>query len=141
MSPSDVHILVVDDEKNMRTTLAAILRRVGYTVTVAGNGEEAVEICMRRPFDLVVMDARMPGIDGIEAVRRIRRRQIQIKVILMSAYSINATDHSSLGEGVIPFFSKPLDIPGLLRNVGMLTQSLDMPVRRMQHNGNGSRAS
>ena len=131
--------LVVDDEKNMRITLAAILRRVGYAVTLAENGEEAVELCVHRSFDLVVMDVRMPGIDGVEAVRRIRRRQTETKVILMSAYSLSATDQSTLGDGVVPFFSKPLDIPGLLSQVEALTQSLVVHIQDMQHNGNGSR--
>jgi len=98
----------------MRTTLAAILRRVGYTVALASDGEAAVEICMQHPFDLVVMDALMSGMDGKEAVRQIRRRQPQIHVIFMSAYGMDTTDH---------FFSKPLDIPGLLSEVGLLTQS------------------
>ena len=141
MNSSGVQILVVDDEKNMRTTLAAILRRVGYTVILAEDGEEAVEICRRYPVDLVVMDARMPGLTGIEAARQIRRWQTQIKVILMSAYSVNLTDRSSLGEGVIPFFSKPLDIPVLLSNVKVLTQSLGVTSRHKPYNGNGSHAS
>lgn len=62
-------ILVVDDEPSMRKTVAAILRAEGYSVDVAASGEEAVELCSRSGYAVVLMDVRMPGIDGVEAFR------------------------------------------------------------------------
>ena len=104
-------ILLVDDEKNMRKTLAAILEDKGYSITTANTGEKAVELCERERFDIVIMDVRMPGMDGVEAFRQIRRHKEGVKVILMSAYGVDNLKRAALDEGAIAFLSKPLDLP------------------------------
>lgn len=103
-------VLVVDDEKSMRVTLAAILRDEGYQVTTAATGEEALDLCSKRKFSVVLMDVRMPGIDGVETFRQIRRHQEGVRVILMSAYSVDALRDAALDEGAIAFLPKPLDL-------------------------------
>lgn len=103
-------VLIVDDETNMRKTLADILRDEGYQVTTAASGEEAVELCSREGFDVILMDVRMPGIDGVEAFRRIRRHKEGVRVILMSAYGLEDLKHAALDEGAIAFLAKPLDL-------------------------------
>ncbi|HMC76347.1 MAG TPA: response regulator, partial [Vicinamibacterales bacterium] len=62
-------ILVVDDERSMREMLAILLKREGHEVSVAENGRAAIELLNQRPFDLVVSDARMPDLDGLEVLR------------------------------------------------------------------------
>ncbi|MFW6114192.1 MAG: response regulator [bacterium] len=104
----DERILIVDDEKSMRVTLAAILRDEGYEIETAGTGEEAVDLCSKQCFSVVLMDVRMPGIDGVEAFRQIRRHQQGVRVILMSAYSVDALRDAALDEGAIAFLPKPL---------------------------------
>ena len=108
-------ILVVDEEKNMRKTFAAILQKEGYKVGQAETGEHAIELCSVHSFDVVLMDVRMPGINGVEAFRRIREEQENTKIILMSAYEGQESKHSALEEGAIAFLSKPLDVPQTLR--------------------------
>lgn len=109
-------ILIVDDEKNMRTTLADILREEGHDVSTAGTGEEAIALCSRDGgFDTVLLDVRMPGIDGVEAFRRIRRHQPGLRVIMMSAYTVTDLKRLALEEGAIAFLPKPLDVPLVLR--------------------------
>ena len=110
--------LVVDDEKNMRRTFAAILEREGYEVIQAATGEQAIELCSTHAFDVVLMDVRMPGIDGVEAFRRIREQQGNAKVILMSAYDVQELKRVALEEGAIAFLSKPLDVPQTIRLIG-----------------------
>jgi CheY-like chemotaxis protein len=107
-------VLVVDDERNMRTTLSDILAEEGFEVSTAESGERAVKICRHQPFDAVLMDVRMPGIDGIEASRRIRRIQGNIRVIIMSAYSVDHLMEETPGEGMIAFLRKPLDAEYLI---------------------------
>lgn len=103
-------ILIVDDEESMRVTLSAILRDEGYDVATAGSGEEAVELCSKESFGAVLMDVRMPGINGVEAFRRIRRHQQAVRVILMSAYSVDDLRDAALDEGAIAFLAKPLAV-------------------------------
>jgi DNA-binding NtrC family response regulator len=103
-------VLIVDDETNMRRTLADILRDEGYEVTTAATGEEAVELCSRGNFGIVLMDVRMPGMDGVEAFRRIRRHQEGVRVILMSAYGLEDLKQAALDEGAVAFLSKPLNL-------------------------------
>ncbi len=66
-------ILVVDDEERIRSLVGSYLREEGYQVDEAATGEEAVVAVRARPPDLVVLDVRLPGIDGVEALRQIRR--------------------------------------------------------------------
>lgn len=111
-------VLIVDDEENMRKTLADILEDEGYQVSTAATGEEAVAICEKNEHGIILMDVRMPGIDGVEAFRRIRRHQEGVRVILMSAYSVDALKEAALDEGAIAFLSKPLDLEKVVGLVG-----------------------
>ncbi len=111
-------VLIVDDEENMRRTLADILEDEGYDVSAVGTGEEAVELCAKEEHRIILMDVRMPGIDGVEAFRRIRRHQEGVRVILMSAYSIDALKEAALDEGAIAFLAKPLDLEKVISLVG-----------------------
>ncbi len=112
-----IRVLIADDEKNMRTTLANILEREGYEVAVAASGEEAVQLCLEKGFDVVFMDVRMPGIDGVEAFRQIRRHREGIRVIMMSAYSVDEIKEAALEEGAIAFLPKPLDVAKAIKLV------------------------
>ena len=108
-------ILIVDDEKNMRTTLADILAEEGYEVSVAESGDRAVKMFEKSPFDFVLMDVRMPGMDGVEAFHLIRRRRADAQVIMMSAYGMDHLRRQVLDEGAIGFMRKPLDVEGLIK--------------------------
>jgi DNA-binding response OmpR family regulator len=108
-------ILIVDDEKNLRTTLADILSDEGYEVSTADSGERAIAMFDRKPYDLVLMDVRMPGMDGMEAFGVIRGRKPNAQVILMSAYSMDHLRRRCLDEGCLAFVRKPLDIESLLK--------------------------
>jgi CheY-like chemotaxis protein len=107
--------LVVDDEKNMRMTLEDILLDEGYTVGTAENGEAAIERLAEDHYDVVLLDVRMPGMGGLETLRRIRRHDDTARIIMMSAYSADPLKRSALQEGAVAFLSKPLDIPQVLR--------------------------
>ena len=107
-------ILVVDDEKSIRTTLADILEEEGFEVTTADCGEKAVKLCEKLPFDVILMDVRMPGMDGFEAFRVIRRRRHDVRVIMMSAYSMHAFQRVARDEGATAFVRKPLEIDRIL---------------------------
>lgn len=108
-------VLIVDDEKNMRITLADILEEEGYEVSTADNGNAAVEKCKSSTYDVILMDVRMPGLDGVEAFRQIRRHQEGVRVIMMSAYSLDELKQAALEEGAIAFLSKPLNIEKVLK--------------------------
>lgn len=104
-----MHILIVDDEPNMLRTLADIFREEGFDVSAASSGEQAVEMSAAHRYDVVLMDVRMSGIDGVEAFRRIRDSQPTIPVVMMSAYSVDHLMNDALKEGVVAFLQKPLD--------------------------------
>ncbi len=112
------HVLIVDDEVNIRKTLAEILRDEGFQVTTAATGTEAVRLCGERHFDAVLMDVRMPGMNGTRALRQIRQHQEGVRVILMSAFSIDGLKEAALDDGATAFLSKPLDLDQVVSLVG-----------------------
>lgn len=107
-------ILVVDDETNMRATLADILSDEGYRIDTAPDGLSAVQMCEQQDYDVVLLDVRMPGIDGVETFRRIHRLNDSVRVVMMSAYSMDDLKRAVLDEGAIAFLSKPLDIENVI---------------------------
>lgn len=123
-------ILIVDDEENMRKTLSEILADEGYDVEVAASGEEAVAMCRDGRFRVILMDVRMPGMNGVEAFRQIRRHQEGVRVILMSAYSINALKEAALDEGAIAFLSKPLDLERVVNLIAEVKETAILVVEQ-----------
>jgi len=112
-------ILVVDDEENMRRTLADILFDEGYDVATAGDGLQAVQMCTGDDgYGVVLMDVRMPGLDGVEALRRIRQHKKDVKVIMMSAYGVDELKQEALDAGAIAFLDKPVNVEKVIRLIG-----------------------
>jgi len=107
-------LLVVDDEEGMRTTLADILLECDFEVDVAEHGSEAVDMASKKQYDVIVMDVRMPVMDGAQALRLMRERDPNIKVVMMSA-NIDAALDVRLRQCADRVMPKPLDMPELLR--------------------------
>ena len=118
MIPHPTSILVVDDHSAMRSTLRDILQDEGYEVHSASSGEEAVDVFEGGNFDAVLMDVRMQGINGVEAFRRMKSLSNSVKVILMSAFSVDEIKEESLEEGAVAFLPKPLDTENLIDLIG-----------------------
>jgi len=106
-SDESAYVLVVDDEGANRYSVSKTLQRVGYIVSEAANGEEALEIMGKQSFDVVLTDIRMPGLDGVELLRRIKEEAPDIIVILMTAYASLGTAVEALRLGAHDYLIKP----------------------------------
>ena len=111
-------ILVVDDDRAMVRTLSDILRLRGWEPHPAFSGEEAVQAERDGTFDLVLMDVKMPGIDGVTAFRRIKAHNPGARVVLMTAHTEPAVIHAAEAEGAVRVLSKPVDLPSLMELIG-----------------------
>lgn len=114
---SDRRILVVDDDPQMVRTLCDVLRLHGWTAHAATSGEEAVGAVRTGRYALVLMDIKMGGIDGVEALKRIRELRPHARVVLMTAYSTGEVLEEAVAAGVITILSKPVALPSLLKLV------------------------
>jgi DNA-binding NtrC family response regulator len=113
-------VLVVDDDMAMVSTLMDILELHGWSATGAYSAREALAHVRRQAFDVVIMDIRMPGMDGIAAFRAMKELHPGIKVILTTAYSARELIRQAEDEGVLSVLDKPVDVDhllGLLRSV------------------------
>ncbi|HEX9205650.1 MAG TPA: sigma-54 dependent transcriptional regulator [Candidatus Deferrimicrobiaceae bacterium] len=107
-------ILVVDDERNQREILGAILKSEGYIPLLAGSGEEALRILEREPVDLVLTDLVMPGMTGEELIDAVHSRNPGIPILLTSAYGTIQTAVDAIKKGAYYYFEKPVDRARLL---------------------------
>ncbi len=103
-------ILVVDDDVGMRTTLEAIIEDEGYDVMVAGNGHDAVELTKRVKFDVIFLDIKLPGIDGVEVFRQVMKISPDTFVVLMTGFTVEDLISKARKEGAYSIMYKPLDI-------------------------------
>ncbi|QJT10111.1 sigma-54-dependent transcriptional regulator [Oceanidesulfovibrio marinus] len=115
-------ILIVDDDPGHRSMLETLLAGWGYAITSAGDGAEAVENIAAGPFDAVLMDVRMAGMDGLTALKKIMELNSAIPVIIMTAYGSVDTAVQALKTGAFDYLLKPLDFE-LLRHT--LDQALE----------------
>jgi len=113
MARNRTQILVVDDDQGHRSTLATLLSDWGHRVTAVVDGESAVDTCKNSPFDLVLMDVRMTGISGIDALKAIRVHNPAIPIIIMTAYSDVSNAVEALKAGAYDYLTKPLDFDEL----------------------------
>jgi DNA-binding NtrC family response regulator len=108
------HALVVDDDKLLARTLADILRMRGWEVTTAHTGAEAVNAAARDAFDVVLMDIRMPEMDGVAAFKAMKEVKPDVRVVLMTAYADESLISDAQRSGVLRILSKPVDMRALL---------------------------
>ena len=104
---ADKTVLVVEDDFAMRSALAVSLRQMGYPYVTASNGEEAIRLCRERSFSAVMTDMRMPRLGGLDLFHEIKREQIQVPVILMSAFGTIDLAVQAIQEGIFDYLPKP----------------------------------
>jgi len=100
-------VLVVDDEKNIRVTLRESLKSLGFDVETAINGEEALELATRRTYELILLDLKMPGMDGMEVFRQLRERSPSTAVVLVTAHGSVEAAVEAMKLGAVDFLQKP----------------------------------
>ena len=105
----DKPLLIVDDEKNIRLTLSQVLETLGAEVDTAADGEEALTKLKGREFGLILLDIRMPGMDGMEILRRVREIRPDIRVIMITAYGTIESAVEAMKLGAVDFLQKPFD--------------------------------
>jgi len=115
-----VRILIVDDDPGMTETLADILSHMGYDVAVAGDGYRAIAMIKEKAYDVALMDIKMPGINGVETFKEVKRISPSTRVIMMTAYALEDLVQEALAEGALSVFYKPLDID---RVVGLIEEA------------------
>ncbi len=119
MTTAQGSLLVVDDNPDNRDMLSRRLTRRGYTVAVAEDGHQALEICDAQPFDLVLLDIMMPGMSGLEVLKILRQRYSvsDLPVIMATAKDQSSDIVDALQLGANDYVTKPLDFPVVLARV------------------------
>lgn len=100
-------ILIIDDEKNIRFTLEQCLRENDVVIALAEDGEAGFKMLKEEPFDLVLLDIRMPGMSGMQTLEAIRRGGMECDVIIMTAYGTVENAVEAMKLGALDFISKP----------------------------------
>jgi len=103
-------ILIVDDNASLCRTMSLVLGRRGYAVTTAKDGPQAISWVKENPFDMILMDIKMPLMDGVETYRRIKKIGPEAVVMMMTAYAVEDLVQKALQEGAYGIIYKPLDI-------------------------------
>ncbi len=120
-----LRILVAEDNLINQKVICAMLRRQGWTVTLAINGVEAWRYFRENRFDLVLMDVQMPEMDGLEAARRIRAEEaarglLRTPILALTAHASQVQHEQCLAQGMDSVITKPINLPNLLREIGAI---------------------
>jgi DNA-binding NtrC family response regulator len=110
-------ILLVDDNADFLDSTRDVLEIEGYEVATATRGEDAVALAAAQRFDLIVMDIRMPGMNGVESFIEMKKHNPSVEVIMATAYSVQDLITQSLREGARAVLQKPLDLPRLFATI------------------------
>ena len=108
------NILVVDDLRSIRLTLGGILEDEGHRVVTVEDGYQAIEAVRKTHFDVIFMDIKMPGINGIQTFREVKKIDPRAAVIMMTAYSVEDLVKEALEEGAYAIVYKPFDIDKIM---------------------------
>ncbi len=107
-------ILIVDDDESIRRSLSLILKRKGYTTELAGTGRETLEKAQKRFFNVVLLDIKLPDMEGIELLTFLKQMQPGTVIFIVTAYASLETTTQALKIGASAYFTKPLDMDEIL---------------------------
>lgn len=123
MKRSSVTILVVDDDASSRGLLREILEPEGYTVLEASDGKEALEMLNQKPIALVITDRSMPGMGGIELLRKMAAAKKPVPTLMVSAYGEEQMWGDAIGSGAQDYILKPFKAEDILKAVKKILSS------------------
>ncbi len=107
------NILIVDDEAAQRDALAGFLKKKGYAIDTAMNGQAAVKIAEKKSIDMILTDLRMPDLDGLGVLKKVKEINPDIDVVVMTAYGSIESATEAMKQGAVDFVSKPIDLTQL----------------------------
>ncbi len=117
MGVDNLSVMIVDDEEDFLETLVKRLEKRDVKVIGAKSGEEALELLQESPVDVVVLDVKMPGMDGIEALKEIRRRHPLVEVVLLTGHASTEVAIKGMELGAFDYLMKPIGMDELLYKV------------------------
>jgi DNA-binding NtrC family response regulator len=123
----EARVLVVEDESRLRDLLQRALTGWGFEAAAARSGEEAVRLNDSQPFDIVILDLNLPGVDGLDTLRRLRERSADLQAIILTGFASIDAAKQAVHLDVVEFLTKPC-------HLGELEQALDRALRRMAPN-------
>lgn len=116
-------VLVADDNEVAQRLCRRVLEKAGYNVLIAGDGLEAVEVALAQSPVVVLMDVAMPGVDGLEAMRRIKADKPKLPIVIASAHSMASDRERFLAAGADDVLSKPFRLAELVEVVERLART------------------
>jgi DNA-binding NtrC family response regulator len=105
-----MNLLIVDDEENIGWALRRVANDEGHAAALVSSAEEALELAEREPFDLIMLDVRLPGIDGLSAMRQVKQLQPQSPIVVMTAFGNLSTAVEAIRNGAFDYLTKPFDV-------------------------------
>src|SRR5207249_10150638 len=120
-SSSRARILIVDDDAGQRSLLNSFLVGQGFETLPVSSGEEALEVLRTGQFSMMISDVRMPGLSGLETLRRARREHATLPILLVTAYAEDRKSVGAMRDGALNYLSKPIDLDELLASVRQAT--------------------
>lgn len=103
-------ILIIDDEASMRNLFTKMLSRDGYKVFESSDGEGGLKLLSKENIDLLLLDLRLPGIQGMDVLRRIRKEGMNVPVIVITGYGSDEGEKEAKGLGIIDYVHKPFSL-------------------------------
>jgi CheY-like chemotaxis protein len=111
-------VLVAEDIPSQQKLLATVLKKYGHTVHTADHGEAAIEVFRQEPLDIILMDVQMPGLNGLEAMRAIRAREVatggHIPIVAVTAHALTGDPEKCFAAGADSYLRKPLNLAELM---------------------------
>jgi len=127
------HVLLVDDEREFLDTLIKRLRKRGLNITGVSSGEEALKALNEIPVDVVILDVRMPGMDGIQTLREIKKVSPMVEVIMLTGHANLEVAIEGMELGAFDYLMKPMDIDELLYKLEDAYKRKSIQERKIKH--------
>ena len=122
MSDKIIKILLIDDEEEFVSTLAQRLEFRGYKAKAVNDGQTGIDTLLIEPFDMVILDLMMPGIDGLETLKQIKKNRPEQDVILLTGHGSTKAGIEGMRLGAVDYLMKPIDIKILIDKISQVLQ-------------------
>jgi DNA-binding NtrC family response regulator len=110
-------ILLVDDEVDFTENMSRLLQNRGYVVTAVHSGQDAIEALDHKPYDIMVLDMKMPGMDGISTLREVKRRNLSTATLFLTGHGAVDTALEAMKLGAYDYLTKPCEIDELVEKI------------------------